>query len=457
MSAREVFQPTEYQLVSVASGTRRPDEDGWTLGFPEEPDSLIRADYKHKQLTLRNDLDGLYRFADWLPIRRTLVGSAAPVTYRSEELAAALGLTNLWITFNGWWPERAALMKTGSFKECEAYSVCARLPENFDKVLVVASAGNTARAFARVCSDNKIPLLLFVPEDNLDSLWFDSPIDPCVKLLCPESGGDYFDAIHMSNQAIAAGNALSAGAAPAGRLSAGFLAEGGAKNVARRDGMGTTVLSAVTTIGRIPDAYFQAVGSGTGAIAAWEAAMRFQTDGRYGKNNMRLMVSQNHPFIPMADSWAADSREFLVPGDSEARSHAAAVTAKVLTNRRPPWAVSGGLFDALKATGGHVLIADNKEARIAGERFEQLEGADITPAASVAVASLFKAVETGAVKPDETIMLNITGGGARRFRREHAMHTLAPSAIIPLEGGESEEAAIGRLAASLFKDYTTGN
>ena len=173
MSAREVFQPTEYQLVSVASGTRRPDEDGWTLGFPEEPDSLIRADYKHKQLTLRNDLDGLYRFADWLPIRRTLVGSAAPVTYRSEELAAALGLTNLWITFNGWWPERAALMKTGSFKECEAYSVCARLPENFDKVLVVASAGNTARAFARVCSDNRIPLLLCIPEDNLDAMWFD--------------------------------------------------------------------------------------------------------------------------------------------------------------------------------------------------------------------------------------------------------------------------------------------
>ena len=378
-----MFRPTEYELVSVASGSRRTDQGGWTLGFPDEPDSLIRADYAVKQLRLRDNLEGLYRFADWLPIQRTLVGSAAPVTFRSRGLADELGLENLWITFNGWWPEKDALMKTGSFKECEAYSVCARLPENFDKVLVVASAGNTARAFARVCSDNKIPLLLFVPQDNLDSLWFDSPIDPCVKLLCPESGGDYFDAIHMSNQAITAGNELSAQGAsgdPSTAQSAvRFLAEGGAKNVARRDGMGTTVLSAVTTIGRIPDAYFQAVGSGTGAIAAWEAAMRFQADGRYGRNNMRLMVSQNHPFIPMAHSWEASSRDFLVPGDSEARSLAAAVSAKVLTNRRPPWAVSGGLFDALKATGGQVLAADNEETRIAGERFEQLEGADITP------------------------------------------------------------------------------
>ena len=48
--------------------------------------------------------------------------------------------------------------------------------------------------------------------------------------------------------------------------------------MARRDGMATTVL-AVTHIGRIPDYYFQAVGSGTGAIAAWEANLRLIEDG----------------------------------------------------------------------------------------------------------------------------------------------------------------------------------
>ncbi|MFR4038353.1 MAG: hypothetical protein ACLTZT_11530 [Butyricimonas faecalis] len=37
----------------------------------------------------------------------------------------------------------------------------------------------------------------------------------------------------------------------------GFSPGGGAKNVARRDGMGTTVLSAVEKIGRIPDYYFR--------------------------------------------------------------------------------------------------------------------------------------------------------------------------------------------------------
>jgi cysteate synthase len=427
------FRPTAYELVSVATGTRRPDRDGWTLRFPDETPSLIRAEYASKQLKVRDDLEGLYRFADWLPLRRTLRGSAAPVTYRSEGLAKELGLNHLWITFNGWWPEKGAAMRTGTFKECEAYSVCGRMDDDFDRILVVASAGNTARAFARVCSDNNIPLLLFIPRDNLDALWFDEPIRDNVKVVCPEAGGDYFDAIRMSNAVVAG--------------SEKFIAEGGAANIARRDGMATTVLSAVTAIGRIPDAYFQAVGSGTGAIAAWEAAIRFQDDGRFGKNRMRLMVSQNSPFIPMADSFAADSRDFLVADDDTARSQVGEVDAKVLTNRRPPWGIPGGLYDALKATGGSVLTASNAEAADAGERFLKTEGIDIDVAAKVAVASLYKAAASGAVKRDETVMLNITGGGALRFQAEHELHQLKPSVVLPLNAPDGD---ILRSSAALF-------
>ncbi|MCD6342631.1 MAG: cysteate synthase [Spirochaetaceae bacterium] len=424
------FKPTEYELVSVASGTRRSDEGGWTLGFTDEPPSLIRADYANKQLTIRENLGGMYQFADWLPIRRILEGSSAPVTYKSSGMADSLGLNNLWITFNGWWPDKGAGMVTGSFKECEAYSVCARMEDSFDKVLVVASAGNTARAFARVCSDNNIPLLLFVPRDNLNAIEFGTPIKSCVKMICAETGGDYFDAIRMSNTAVA-GSDL-------------FVAEGGAKNIARRDGMATTVLSAVTEIGHIPDAYFQAVGSGTGAISAWEAAMRFEADGRFGENNMKLMVSQNVPFTPMLESHEADSREFLIPDDVTARSYVNEVNAKVLTNRRPPWGVPGGLYDALKASGGSVLTATNEEAQTAGERFEQSEGIDISDAASVAVASLFKAVEDGSVGKDDTIMLNITGGGTKLYKETHEMHILEPSVILPVEASDDEivEAAV---------------
>ena len=409
---------TNYILESQDSKEQFEDS-GWMLDAPNAPKpSLIRAIYEKKQLEVKSEEYGIYRFADWLPIYRMLQGSSAPITYKSEGLAKELDLKNLYITFSGYWPEKGVNMPTASFKETEAYAVCGRLSEDEKRVLVVASAGNTARAFAHVCSKNNIPLLLSVPEDNLDALWFDQPINDCVKLICSKTGGDYFDAIHLSNIACQLDN---------------FLPEGGAKNVARRDGMGTTALSAITTIGKIPDYYFQAVGSGTGAIAAWEGNLRMIEDGRYGSNKMKLMVSQNAPFVPIHDAWKVDSRAILPLDDVQARKYVEEIDAKVLSNRKPPYPIIGGLYDAMKDAGGDVLLATNKEARAAGKLFEALEGNDIHPAAAVATATLINAVKEGTVKSDDCIMLNITGGGEERFKRENELHYLKPSLFFDID------------------------
>ncbi|MDL2231624.1 cysteate synthase [Porphyromonadaceae bacterium OttesenSCG-928-L07] len=414
---------TKYTLASRCCGAEFEDKN-WELECPHgEKPSLIFARYAEKQLTVRNELPGIYKFSDWLPVSRVLKGSGAPVTYKSEALAAQLGLSNLYITFNGYWPEKGAEMLTGTFKECEAFAVCARSNSNTDKVMVVASAGNTARAFARVCSENNIPLLLCVPEDCLDALWSAEPLNDCVKILATEKGSDYFDAIHLSNMVCGMPR---------------FYPEGGAKNVARRDGMGTTVLSAVTTIGRIPDYYFQAVGSGTGAIAAWEANKRFIEDGRYGDNRMKLIVSQNIPFTPMYDAWKANSRD-LLPLDSElARKQVEEICAKVLSNRKPPYSLKGGLYDALLETDGDIVLATNEEAMKASDMFLQLEGIDIEPAAGIALASLVNAVKEGKVEKDAVIMLNITGGGGQRFKREHKVFYAKPDLVFSVHATPEE-------------------
>ena len=419
------FTPTRYQLQTVATGRIFADE-GWTLDDRQcDKPSMVRPVYESKQLIVKEGRDlGLYRYADWLPIKTMLHDPTEPVTYKSQGLAQRLGLRNLYITFNGWWPERDARMTTCSFKEMEAYSVCARLGDELkDKVLVVASAGNTARAFAKVCSDNGIKLLLCVPQDNINALWFDKPLNPCVKLITTEHGSDYFDAINLSNVVCTLD---------------GYLAEGGAKNIARRDGMSTTMMSATTFIGRTPDFYFQAVGSGTGAIAAWEANLRFIGDGRYGANKARLMVSQNKPFLPMYDAWRADSRALLPYDADQARKDAAEICAPVLSNRKPPYGLAGGLYDALKDTDGDILAVSNAEANAAKALFEETEGIDIYHAAAVATASLQQAVEQGTVKADDVVMLNITGGGEKRFQAEHKLHYLKPNHIFKIDFTKEE-------------------
>lgn len=416
------FHPTKYSLKSLCCGSEYPDKD-WELQCPESHQpSLIRAQYQNKSIELHPENPGLYVFSDWLPVNTLLEGSGAPITYKSTEIAKLLGLENLYITFNGYWPEKGAYMKTGTFKECEAFSVCAR-PNSKKGVMVVASAGNTARAFARVCSQNKIPLLVTVPVDNINALWFDSQIDACVKVIACEKGGDYFDAIHLSNLAVELN---------------GFYPEGGAKNVARRDGMGTTVLSAVTTIGKIPDYYFQAIGSGTGAIAAWEANLRFLEDGRFGSTKMKLMLSQNAPFIPIKEAWDVNSPNMLPIDDEMARKQVEEINAKVLSNRKPPYAIKGGLFDALTDTDGIVMSVTNEEAEKAASLFLELEGNDIEPAAAVALASLFKAVNENRIDPSSIIMLNITGGGIAKFKQEHTINYLKPEKVFALNTDPNE-------------------
>lgn len=419
-----MFKPTEYQIKSVATGNVCEDS-GWLLDFKdEEKPSLIRAIYANKQLEVKEKNNGLYCYSDWLPIKRQLQCDAKPITYKSVKLAEKLGLSDLYITFNGYYPEIGANMRTCSFKETEAYSICARLSEEKkDEVIVVSSAGNTARAFAQVCSDNNIKLLLTIPEDNIDALWFEKPLNPCVKVLATKSGSDYFDAINLGNIACEVD---------------GFFAEGGAKNIARRDGMATAMLSAVTFIGRIPDYYFQAVGSGTGAIAAWEANLRFIEDGRFGNNKAKIYVSQNVPFLPMYNAWKQDSREMLAYDNNQARQDANSVIAKVLTNRKPPYSIAGGLYDAMKDTDGDFFAVTNEEAEAASKLFEELEGIDINPAAAVATASLIQAVENNQLEKDAVIMLNITGGGEKRFKENKEIFYLKPNKVFDVDANKEE-------------------
>lgn len=390
------FKQTKYHLVNVADG-REFEDSGWTLADPEsESPSLVRALYENKLFTPREDLDGIYRYAGWMPVKRILKNSSAPVTYKSKGLASFLGLENLYITFSGWNPKIGAKMRTCSFKETEAYSILARMEAYERRILVVQSAGNTARAFAQVCSDNRIPVVICVPQDNLHDLWFRKPLRKCVKLVAVPHGCDYYDAISL-------GEKLS--------TDPGFLLEGGAKNIARRDGMGTTILSCVEQMGRIPDAYFQAVGSGTGAIAAWENACRLADDGRFGPNKMRVYVAQNAPFTLMYDAWKAGTRELPQMTPEEGRGKSERILATVLSNRKPPYSIAGGLYDVLKESNGDFFLATNNDIFYWLLQFRNKEGYELLPAACVAVAALAQAVSDGKVKKDDYIMLNCTGGG----------------------------------------------
>jgi cysteate synthase len=362
---------------------------------------------KYRETVFRDDCgEGLWRF-NWLPVHRPYFAQPGPLVFRSEGLSEHLGLENLLIAFNGFWPEKGGAMESCTFKELEAAVVLQNAKENDVNGLVVASAGNTARAFSRLSAVSGFPVVIVVPKMCLFEMWYlETPrAIPTLAL----SDGDYADSIDLAKRVS---------------LTLGMPFEGGVKNVAKRDGLGAVLLEAVAKAGRLPDHYFQAVGSGTGAIGVWEMAERLVRDGRFGSALPALHLAQNLPFAPMTKAWERNS--LTLDAQDTRPELIGEITTRVLSNRYPAYSVKGGVYDALKATGGRMYGILNEEVYRAMALFEETEGIDIVPASGVAVAALGNAVRAGAVKETDAVLLNITGGGEARLKREKETCRVSP-------------------------------
>jgi len=357
----------EYRLRCTGCGGTFPD-DGVRLDCPDDhAAALLRTEYDEKAFVVTPEAS-IQRYSAWLPRGREIATAAQTAVYQSTSLAKRLGLEQLWIGFNGWWPERGAELRTA-----------------FDRVAAIARIG------------------------------------PTVKIVAIE-GAEYEDAIAFSRQLAADDE---------------FILEGGVRNVARRDGLGIVMLAAVDAIGAIPDYYFQAVGSAAGALGVREAALRLIGDGRFGRHVPQLMLAQNAPFTPLFDAWSANAPVLIERSVADARRQIAQIGAQVLSNQTPPYAIAGGVREALGESSGTVFAIENNEMVDAMMLFAELEGIDIDPEAGIATAALIRAVADGSVERDRRILLNVTGGG--RAGRVRETHDARPSLVLQRD----EVAAIG--------------
>lgn len=219
--------------------------------------------------------------------------------------------------------------------------------------------------------------------------------------------GDYATAIKISN-ALTNNNK-------------NYISEGGVTNIARRDGMGTVILDATRHIGKLPDYYFQAVGSGTGGIAAYEASLRIINDGNYGTNVPRLYLIQNTPCAPLFQLYSNNKLDSKCPDG---------IVDDVLFNRTPPYEINGGVKDILKLSNGILLGVTKEEVEFAKKIFEKEEQIDIASASDVAVAGLIKSIQQKLVDTKKIILLNITSGGILRYKKKYKINYIKPKLII---------------------------
>ncbi|MFQ6672073.1 MAG: cysteate synthase [Candidatus Tectimicrobiota bacterium] len=382
------------------------------LACDECPHALLRTEYAAKRF-LPTDDPGIFRFRHWLPAEGVFDTQIGPCVFQSEHYARNLKLKRLFLAFNGYWPEKGAFNITGSFKDHEAAPTIVYFREKGVAEMVISSVGNTARAFAQTCSETDFPCCIIVPERMFNRLWLPRAPAPCLRLLVLADSSDYTAAIRLGEKIRARFN---------------VMIEGGARNVARRDGMSTSVLEYARLTGEMPMHYVQAIGSGTGGIAAYEAGLRLRDDGRFGDRLPRLHLVQNIPFTPIHEAWQQGLTHLAEPEPHDLQmKKVKEMYADVLANAYPPYGVVGGVHEALSTTGGETYGVTREGALRAKETFERLEGVSIIEPAACACAGLEQAVAKGAIRPSESVLLNITGGGYDLIRRDFPVQQLAPT------------------------------
>ena len=156
----------KYQLKCLKTGDII--NDNYTLHYTDN--ALLQAVY-HEPFELQPDEEGVWQFLSWMPVSTSNDYVAGTVTYRAEALGKAMGLSNLWVNFNGYWPEKGGLCPTGSFKDMEAVPTIQRLHDHDGQGLICASAGNTARAFSHFCGLDGVPLIVVVGKAHAKRIW----------------------------------------------------------------------------------------------------------------------------------------------------------------------------------------------------------------------------------------------------------------------------------------------
>ena len=393
----------KYMLKCLGTGDLI--EDAYTLNYTEN--ALLQAQFDGPMEV--KQLDGVWKYLDWIPTSTSNEYVAGTTTYKAEALGHSLGMSNLWVTFHGYWPEKGGICPTGSFKDMEAVPTIQRLHDHGCKGLICASAGNTARGFTHFCGLAGMPLIVVVGKDHGHRIWTKAghPTDS-VKVVVVEDG-DYYDAKTVA-KAIA-------------KKLTGWQMEGSVHNVARRDGIGSLLLDAAFTIGAMPEHYFQGIGGGPGPIGVHEMAERLIESGQFEGPAPRQHLSQNVEHSPIHNAWQAN-RDHLIAEDYP--PHDVEVYSDYLMNKGPAYGQVGGVHDILKASDGQTYVVERDDAVSAKTQFESIEGIDIMTPGAVAMASLQQALDSGEVDPDACTVLNISGGGVERLKQDHATETVEP-------------------------------
>ena len=346
--------------------------------------SRLAREVPREQIAARSWSDGLWRYAELLPVERAedrlTLGEGAtpllPVAWLSVELGA------------GMWLKDEGLNPTGSFKARGAAVGVARAKALGAQTLALPTAGNAGAAWAAYGARAALPVVIAMPKD--------------APPLTQQEVRLYGAQLHLVEGTIAdAGAWVSQWSADVGLdvYNASTF-----KEPYRLEGKKTLGLEIAEQLGwRAPDVILYPTGGGVGLIGLWKAFSELRALGWLddGQTTPRLVAVQAAGCAPVVHAWEA--------GETATAFWEGAQT--VAAGLRVPGPLAGALMlRVLRETQGTALAVSDDEIRAALGELARA-GLWVSPEGAALLPATRRLRAQGWIREGERVVLLNTGSG----------------------------------------------
>jgi len=344
---------------------------------------LIASTFSQNDLN-RSTEDSLWRYRPLLP-----VASDTPVPplkvgwtplYSSHRLAGLLGIKNLWVKDETREP-------TGSLKDRASVMAIMKAQENSAEVITTASTGNAAAALSGLCASIQLPNVIFVPASAPEAKIAQLMVYGSTVLLVEGTYDDAFDLCLESAQVY------------------GWYIRNTAYNPYMTEGKKTVLYEIYEQLEwEGPDVIIVPVGDGC-IIGGIHKGLKDLFALGWIRKMPRLIGVQASGSASLCQAW----EKGLDPSEIkpiEVKTIADSMAAGLPRDRIKA-------MRAVRETGGAFVIVTDEEILQAIPTLARGCGVFAEPAGASSLAGLFKAIQTGLVRPEERIVILATGSGLK--------------------------------------------
>jgi len=357
---------------------------------------------------------GVWRWTELLPVldpaRIVTLGEGGTPFLRSERLARACGVRELWLKSD-------AANPTGSLKDRSITVSATKAVEFGYGVLACDSTGNKASSTAAYAARAGLQSVVFCPKDTprpkmAQAIFFGA------RLIRVD--GHYSQINAMYRRLIASGRVK--------------WYDCGTDNPFRYEGKKTYAYEIAQDLGwRAPDRVLHPAAGGMSLVKTWKGFNELRTLG-WVDRLPKMTVVQAARCAPIVESWRQGlPRVAAVPKQATAASALAAADPGLLGDRA---------LHTVRASDGAGIAVDEPEILDAVRLLGQ-DGLMIEPSGAVTVAAVRRGVREGTIDPGESVVCVLTGSGFKDFDRILDLVEIPSPVIAGYEAMAAEAERIG--------------